>query len=151
MSLSFLFLISCQGQTTESSKTAPQEQSSTTEIPNWKTKYSIQSIETGFGDSSKGWKPVLLLNIENHTNQSIDEYVRVRALFYDTESNTEIGTSIKYLVSKGSPFLPKMNKDLLFFTKTAYKTINPFYLKLRVKLYIKDEFVEDLAIEPLEL
>lgn len=111
---------------------------------------SIKSIKTGFGAFPRGWKPAIQINFENKTNKDISEFIRVKAVFYNTETNTEIGNSSKYLVTKDFPFSAKMNKDILLLPNITYKG-SPVSLKLRAKLYIKDEFIEDIAIEPIEL
>jgi hypothetical protein len=120
------------------------------QISKWDKQFEITSIKTGFGATSQNWKPALLINIKNISNNDITKYNEIRAVIYDTADNKEVGTVTKYISTSNEPFLTKMNKDILMFTKTGYKG-SPTSLRLRAKIYIEGEFVKEVEIEPTEL
>lgn len=111
---------------------------------------SINSIRTGYGAMSKGWRPAILVNVKNTSNQDIKEFIKIKAIFIDTETNKELGVANKYVSSNSNPFLSGLNKDILLYPSISYKG-SPSSLRIKAKIYIDDVYIKDIELEPTEL
>ena len=112
---------------------------------------SIEQIETGFDpyhNSSSLWLPCVTLKFKNISNNDINDYVEVKAIFIDNAKVEQIGSEFHYLASPEELFLNGTTKQLSLSCSFGWSAVQN--QSVTAKVYVNDELIKTLNIEKRE-
>lgn len=134
------------GKSTSSKK---QNEETAIENKNIFDKIQVSTVSTGFKATTL-WMPAIEVKVKNISNQDLQEYIKLKAVFIDTDNNEQLGVKVRYISTSSEMFVNGTVKKELLMPGKGFRG-SFIKLNLSVKLYLEDHFIKTYKIVNKEL